>query len=622
MLLVQLSKFVVVGSVGFVVDAGILHLLLPIAGPYNGRFISFAFAIVTTWLLNRNFVFKKRAEIHREGLSYLAVQSTGFLINFTLYSLLIHWHYLPFWSLVAASLVAMFWNFSGAKLIVFAQPGEGQETDDTATFSKQDQNGAFTPLQLESSIKISSSTRKMMLFTLIILIVEILFIPGKGISFDPDSQGYIDFYPTRTAIYPTFIESLRIVSSSYKFILSFQLLIGAFSACLLAVGFGRWTQQKKWAWIIWAGLVLNPVMLWFHYKVLTESLFCSLAILFIWATLRYIRCAQDSINLILIALIAGLSIAIRPASYFYLPAIVILLALFPVKRAQFFRSLLVATISVVLVLLVENMIFHSKHDQRQSLLPIHLFAKGMMLLPVDAATIDAAPQLNSKVTLLGRLNNEVGRMEGVKLRQLARTRLEVLYQYHLAPRYEREEQMLIGKELIARYPRQYAELTANHFVHLWSGFEVLSQEESDRYWLQSKNWQKPDFIDDANWHSVLVKQRRFFPLSPLRWLLIAEAVVLLLSIALMVRERWRKSTERNPNYLLAGFFALCCLGYSMLVALTGVATLRYVLTLAPFMLINFMLLVYGYGWWVKPLDDLKETVDHYTENEGVRGQKS
>ena len=119
MLLRQFSKFFVVGGIGFLVDAGVLYLLLAQFGAYYSRLISFLVAVLITWLLNRHFVFEKTTNSTREGFSYFIVQGIGFLLNLSIYSFFIYQNLEPLWALVIASATALFWNFSGAKLLVF-----------------------------------------------------------------------------------------------------------------------------------------------------------------------------------------------------------------------------------------------------------------------------------------------------------------------------------------------------------------------------------------------------------------------------------------------------------------------------------------------------------------------
>lgn len=119
--------FIIVGGIGFIVDASILAILVHGYGwgDYTARIVSFAVAVTATWYLNRRYVFyaRKTPDRRREFSRYLAVQLTGMAINFLAYSLCIanveimdQW---PVLALAVGSAVALFFNFAGARLFVF-----------------------------------------------------------------------------------------------------------------------------------------------------------------------------------------------------------------------------------------------------------------------------------------------------------------------------------------------------------------------------------------------------------------------------------------------------------------------------------------------------------------------
>ena len=115
----QFSKFILVGAIGFIIDAGILYILLSHTGPYYGRTISFSTAVLGTWLLNRNYVFKKNKSASREGCAYLLIQAIGFGINFIIYSLLIYQGFEALVALTIGAGVSLITNFTGSKIFAF-----------------------------------------------------------------------------------------------------------------------------------------------------------------------------------------------------------------------------------------------------------------------------------------------------------------------------------------------------------------------------------------------------------------------------------------------------------------------------------------------------------------------
>ena len=123
----QIFQFAVVGSIGFVVDAVLLTVLMShfLWSAYSARLISFAFAVSATWYLNRNWTFRhaKTRQVSREYSGYFAVQSLGALINYGVFSLCIFLSPImlgyPVLPLAIGSGVALFFNYFGAKHIAF-----------------------------------------------------------------------------------------------------------------------------------------------------------------------------------------------------------------------------------------------------------------------------------------------------------------------------------------------------------------------------------------------------------------------------------------------------------------------------------------------------------------------
>lgn len=129
----RIGFYLLVGAVGFVVDAVVLTLLvkLNIVDAYSARLLSFPPAVLVTWLLNRQLVFKSGARTFKSRTGeygrYFTVQTLGALINLAVYMLCLallpvlqQW---PVIALAAGSAVALVFNFAGARYWVFR--GEG-----------------------------------------------------------------------------------------------------------------------------------------------------------------------------------------------------------------------------------------------------------------------------------------------------------------------------------------------------------------------------------------------------------------------------------------------------------------------------------------------------------------
>lgn len=117
-------RFIVVGAVGFVVDAGVTLGLLAsgLVGPFTARAVAIVLALLCTWFCNRNFTFgKSDHHVVREGVLYGSVGITSALLNYGVYSaLLLSFPLLqPFFALVLASASATAYSYFGYARFVF-----------------------------------------------------------------------------------------------------------------------------------------------------------------------------------------------------------------------------------------------------------------------------------------------------------------------------------------------------------------------------------------------------------------------------------------------------------------------------------------------------------------------
>lgn len=120
-------RFAFVGGIGFLVDAGLMSALLYGLGVdvVYARLLSFACALTTTWLLNREFTFRhaKSPDRLREWLRYAAVAMTAGAVNLAVFFTLARAASpplsLPLVALVIATLVALSVNYFGSRAWVF-----------------------------------------------------------------------------------------------------------------------------------------------------------------------------------------------------------------------------------------------------------------------------------------------------------------------------------------------------------------------------------------------------------------------------------------------------------------------------------------------------------------------
>jgi putative flippase GtrA len=126
----QLFRFCVVGAVAFVVDAGVVQGLVAWRewDPFLARVVSYLAAATTAWWLNRRFTFGAGdAPIHREWMTYLAVNTAGGLVNYATYAALVlaadTVRAIPALGVAAGSVAGLAVNFALNRWLVFRRRG-------------------------------------------------------------------------------------------------------------------------------------------------------------------------------------------------------------------------------------------------------------------------------------------------------------------------------------------------------------------------------------------------------------------------------------------------------------------------------------------------------------------
>jgi len=124
----EIFLFAVGGVGGLIIDAGIVQMLVSLAGwnPYIARVLSFLIAATFTWWWSRNYTFAARQShrsAHAEWLHWMALMSIGAAINYGVYALLlVNFSILHRWPAIGAaagSAVAAFVNFAAARGLLF-----------------------------------------------------------------------------------------------------------------------------------------------------------------------------------------------------------------------------------------------------------------------------------------------------------------------------------------------------------------------------------------------------------------------------------------------------------------------------------------------------------------------
>lgn len=128
-----LRNFVVIGGIGFFIDALMLTAIIQLAQwpPWRARIPSFAAAIAVTWLLNRRHTFAGRGLQSRsvDAMLYGCIQTGGALLNFATFSTCL-WYFpqlgrMPVVPLAIGAAVGLFFNFTLSSGLLYARQRAG-----------------------------------------------------------------------------------------------------------------------------------------------------------------------------------------------------------------------------------------------------------------------------------------------------------------------------------------------------------------------------------------------------------------------------------------------------------------------------------------------------------------
>lgn len=122
----QIFWFLIVGTIGFIVDAGLTHILAKEIGfyPVIARIPAIALAIIVTFLLNKTLTFKNKNQDWIKAFgAYIATQGASQTVNFVIYSILVWFSPLmqnqPAIAVAIGSIAAMTLTFILSKFWVF-----------------------------------------------------------------------------------------------------------------------------------------------------------------------------------------------------------------------------------------------------------------------------------------------------------------------------------------------------------------------------------------------------------------------------------------------------------------------------------------------------------------------
>ena len=315
-------------------------------------------------------------------------------------------------------------------------------------------------------------------------IVMSWFSPVEG-YLEPDSNGYINFSSARTIGYPAIIFLSSIFSGDFNDVIFVQLILFSFSCGFLIYAIFISGGGSVFVVLISPVLFLNPVFIYYHYSILTESVFFSFVVLIVSFIILVAKSPLSYVSWAGLGFCIGFSVLVRPVGYSFLPLIPLLFFLVSsIQRVFPFKGLscgIIACAAVMISGFVAEQKIHG--EERTSLLPLVVFAKGALVQagPVPAGVGDAYAELwlrmEEDVEPVRRLLDDAAEVNIAVDRHL-RQNYEVYLQYQygremmneLASRYNVDLASLkvnVGAGRIRENIGGYLALTAKNFMDLW-----------------------------------------------------------------------------------------------------------------------------------------------------------
>ncbi len=412
----------------------------------------------------------------------------------------------------------------------------------------------------------------------IVLAGTLMHAPASPIM-EPDSPSYLAFASFRSAAYPLF---LKLVGAEGA--LTVQPILAALALTYLGCELLALTRSILAASGTMLAIALNPFLVVYHYKIMSESLYVSLVMVLLGLLMRLSR--QPSPALAAAAsLIAGVMIAVRPAGWFLLP-LLLLAALMLRGRAHSTLALAAAAVVPLLAVTAAESSFRSAwhHGNVVSLLNVALYGKaGMIEAPPSGEQSPAVAALEQSYAPIRRI---VAMSPDAAIERFLVVNYETCIEYScsssLGISSASDASRRAALQRIAANPYGFLALAWRHYTGLWTGNSASHPGEVDAVNAFLGANRPMPFEAEVSAFSTRVE-----PLAPALIGQPALELIGLLTAILTVAALAAVSFRHDlPSVrIVALLCALAVQGAFVLNALTGVGIPRYMLAMWPAMML-------------------------------------
>ena len=419
-----------------------------------------------------------------------------------------------------------------------------------------------------------SQVASVLILGLAIVVGHYLAAPAVPI-FEPDSGSYLAFASYRPAGYP-----LLLALMGEQGALVVQPVLAALALTYLGWELLVLTRSALMSCATMLAIALNPFLLVYHYKIMSDSFYASLLMVLLGLLVHLVR--KPSLGILSTAsLVAGAMIAVRSAGVFVVPLMALAAFMLHSKVHSRMALLAAAVVPLLLVAITENLVRNVEHrGEVVSVLGVTLYGKaGLIEAPPSN---DQSPLVIALERTYAPIRELIAASPSAAIARYLTVNYEVCIEYScsnlLGIDTASSAALQAARARIAANPLGYLQLSWRHYAALWSPYGPTIPSE-----LQAAN----DFLD-AHRPLPFEEQAPVFTQS-LRAarvgvfaepaMFVAALITAMLALAGLAAALRRQNLP--PVLTVATIAALAVQGAAVVNALGGVGIPRYTLAMWP-----------------------------------------
>lgn len=447
----------------------------------------------------------------------------------------------------------------------------------------------------------------------IVLLAVLGVAPRVYPLMQPDSFGYVHFDPSRSAIYPVFLQSIEAAGLSLKQATLVQSALYIVSFVVLLLVLHRHVLSAVATALYGILTAANIFLVQSQVTILTEALTLPLTNVLIIALVLAARKPSNLLTWLAIGLLCGLGMATRPAFLALIVGVVLTLPFFVRLRSLGLLAVLSALfVGFFGALLIERSLYFDQHAERKSLAGIVLFGKASILTtdPQYNDTYDDGP-FDTLETAIQEEFADVTKWRQAEENPFRRVThladLEVYGQFQLLTETLGElasSRGVLVTEVMADYgqgvllnnPRAYLNISATHLLGLWTTQALVAL---NAFGIETAT-PLPAILPPIDPETDASRPGKLMSMVVFPGFLVMGALCFLLTLSMLYR--WIRVITNGGAAVIAPTeritAAMVSLGQAhlVLIAFVNISTPRYLLSSYPFLLLALLIVA---DWLVR-----------------------